>query len=299
MCIGTKPETFGRIIDRLMVPVSDIRKIAYDIVVLKKEMPVDFNEILLIRKQARINPSDDKEVNIQKLCNYYARGVEDLENSFSKKGFSIEDVVSNECEVAATVADVVSNRILEYWSNYINKQVTGLDKYLPHSDEVAFMLQNLCKRLGVQRTIAEKIDTYSRVFPNTDLPNAIADYASLTLNIFVSSIGRSYMNDKDIETIRKKASSCNLEIDLSPEASDLNHKEISVNDALKAFDDAEDPTNVSLQTLMKLPFWDNFQRWKNLLVIGLLYSADVSHCDPVANAAIKKIIDSCRTLYQK
>ena len=161
------------------------------------------------------------------------------------------------------------------------------------------MLQNLCKRLGVQRTIAEKIDNYSRVFPNTDLPNAIADYASLTLNNFVSSVGRSYMSDEDMETIRQKASSCNLEIDLSPEASDLNYKEISVYDALRAFDDAEDPANVSLQTLMKLPFWDNFQRWKNLLVIGLLYSADVSHCDPVANAEIKKIIDCCRTLYQK
>jgi hypothetical protein len=298
LCIGTKPETFGRIIDKLMIPVSDIRKIAYDIVVLKTEVPVDFNEILLIRTQAKINPSDDKEVSIQKLCNYYAREIDDLERLFTQKGFSIEDVISNECDVAATVADVVSNRILEYWGNFINKQVTGLDKYLPHSDDVAFMLQNLCKRLGVQRTIAERIDIYSRIFPNTDLPNAIADYASLTLNNFVSSIGRSYMSDNDIETIRKKAESCNLEIDLSPEASDLNHKEISVYDALKAFDDAEDPTNVSLQTLMKLPFWDNFQRWKNLLVIGLLYSADVSHCDPVANAEIKKIIDSCKTLYQ-
>ena len=282
-----------------MIPVSDIRKIAYDIVVLKTEVPVDFNEILLIRTQARINPSDDKELNIKKLCNYYAREIDALESLFAKKGFSIDDVISNECNVAATVADVVSNRILEYWGNFINKQVTGLDKYLPHSDDVAFMLQNLCKRLGVQRTISDKIDTYSRVFPNTDLPNAIADYASLTLNNFVSSIGRSYMNDNDIETIRKKAHSCNLEIDLSPEASDVNRREISVYDALKAFDDAEDPTNVSLQTLMKLPFWDNFQRWKNLLIIGLLYSADVSHCDPIANAEMKKIIDSCKNLYQK
>lgn len=299
LCIGKKPETFGRIIDQLMIPVSDIRKIAYDIVVLKTEVPVDFNEILLIRTQARINPSDEKELNIKKLCNYYAREIDALESLFAQKGFSIDDVISNECNVAATVADVVSNRILEYWGNFINKQVTGLDKYLPHSDDVAFMLQNLCKRLGVQRTISDKIDTYSRVFPNTDLPNAIADYASLTLNNFVSSIGRSYMNDNDIETIRKKAHSCNLEIDLSPEASDVNRREISVYDALKAFDDAEDPTNVSLQTLMKLPFWDNFQRWKNLLIIGLLYSADVSHCDPIANAEMKKIIDSCKNLYQK
>ena len=298
LCIGTKPETFGRIIDHLMIPVSDIRKIAYDIVVLKTEVPVDFNEILLIRTQAKINPNDNKEISINKLCQYYARDIESLESMFAQKGFSVDDVISNECSVSTTVADVVSNRVLDYWNNFINKQVAGLEKYLPHSDEVAFMLQNLCKRLGVQRIISEKIDRYSRVFPINDLPNAISDYVALTLNNFVSSVGREYMSSGDIDTIRKKANSCNLEIDLSPEASDIKRADINVIEALKAFDDAENPTEVPIQTLMKLPFWDNFQRWKNLLVIGILYSADVSHCDPIANAEMKKIIDKCRNLFQ-
>ena len=298
LCIGTKPETFGRIIDHLMIPVSDIRKIAYDIVVLKTEVPVDFNEILLIRTQAKINPNDNKEISINKLCQYYARDIESLESMFAQKGFSVDDVISNECSVSTTVADVVSNRVLDYWNNFINKQVAGLEKYLPHSDEVAFMLQNLCKRLGVQRIISEKIDRYSRVFPINDLPNAISDYVALTLNNFVSSVGREYMSSGDIDTIRKKANSCNLEIDLSPEASDIKRADINVIEALKAFDDAENQTEVPIQTLMKLPFWDNFQRWKNLLVIGILYSADVSHCDPIANAEMKKIIDKCRNLFQ-
>ena len=106
-----------------------------------------------------------------------------------------------------------------------------------------------------------------------------------------------YMTDEDIENIRAKALACNLAIDLSPAASDIKHTQISVYDALQAFDDASDPTTVSIQTLMKLPFWDNFQRWKNLLVIGLLYSADISHSDPIANAIIKEIIDNCKALY--
>ncbi len=298
-CVGTKPESFGRIIDQLMIPVSDVRRIAYDIVVLRTEVPVDFNEILLIRTQAGINPSDEKEENIQKLCNYNARETEAVDSMFAQRGYSIDDVISNECEIAATVADVVSNRIIEYWGSFINKQVTRLEKYLSHPDDIAFMLQNLCKRLGVQRIISGRIDTYFRVFPNEDLPNAIADYASLTLNNFVSSVGRTYMSDEDMELVGQKAHSCNLEIDLTTEVSDVRRNEFSVTDALKAFDDAEDPTNVSLQTLKKLPFWDNFQRWKNLLVIGLLYSADVSHCDPHANAEMKDIIENCKTLYRK
>lgn len=295
--IGKKPETFGYIIDQLMTPVGDIRKIAYDIVILKTETPKDFNEITLIRTQAGINPNEDKQINIQRLCDYYACDVDTLEKEWSENGFTVDDVVSNECNVAATVADVVSNNILDYWTSFINQQVKGLEKYLPHSDEVAFMLQVLCKRLGVQKTISAKIDQYSRVFPDNDLPNAIADFASLTLNNFVSSIGRAYMTNDDIENIRAKAQACNLVIDLSPEASDVKRNQISVLDALKAFDDASDPTSVSIQTLMKLPFWDNFQRWKNLLVIGLLYSADISHCDPVANEAMRNIIENCKSLY--
>lgn len=296
--IGKKPEIFGYIIDQLMTPVGDIRKIAYDIVILKTEIPKDFNEITLIRTQAGINPNEGKQINIQRLCDYYACDVDTLEREWAENGFTVDDVVSNECSVAATVADVVSNNILEYWTTFINQQVKGLEKYLPHSDEVAFMLQTLCKRLGVQKTISAKIDQYSRVFPDNDLPNAIADFASLTLNNFVSSIGRAYMTSSDIENIRAKAQACNLVIDLSPEASDVKRTQISVLDALKAFDDAADPTSVSIQTLMKLPFWDNFQRWKNLLVIGLLYSADISHCDPVANEAMKNIINNCKSLYQ-
>ncbi len=295
--IGKKPETFGYIIDQLMTPVGDLRKIAYDIVILKTETPKDFNEIILIRTQAGINPNEDKQINIQRLCDYYACDIDTLEKEFAENGFTVEDVVSNECSVAATVADVVSNNVIDYWTSFINRQVKGLEKYLPHSDEVAFMLQTLCKRLGVQKKISAKIDLYSRVFPDNDLPNAIADFASLTLNNFVSTIGRTYMTDEDIENIKTKAKACNLVIDLSPEASDVKRSQTSVLDALKAFDDATDPTSVSIQTLMKLPFWDNFQRWKNLLVIGLLYSADISHCDPVANEAMRNIIDKCKSLY--
>lgn len=298
MNIGSKPEIFGRIIDRLMIPVSDIRKIAYDIIVLKTEVPVDFNEILLIRTQAKVNLSDDKQVNVRRLCDYYAKDINFLEAAFAEKGFTLDDIVTNECTVAATVADVVSKRILEYWGSFINKQVVQLEKYLPHSDDVAFMLQNLCKRLGVQRTISERIKNYSKVFPDTDLPNAIADYASLTLNNFVSSVGHSYMTDKDMEMIQEKANSCRIEIDTSLEGNDAKHGEASVYDALKAFDEAGDTSSVTLQTLMKLPFWDNFQRWKNLLISGILYSADVSHCDPVANAEMRKLMDGCMDLYQ-
>lgn len=297
--IGKKPEIFGSIIDQLMLPVSDIRKIAYDIVILKTETPKDFNEIMLIRTMAGIVPNADREQNIQKLCDYYVCDENVLKEEFEKKGLTLEDVVSQECNVAATVADVVSNNILSYWTSFINKQVKVLDKFIPHSDEVAFMLQVLCKELGVGKIISNKIDTYSKVFPDSDLPNAIADFAALTLNNFVSTVGYEYTTSGDMAMIQNKAKACNITIDSSPFVANLKDEQIDILDALQALDDATDIATVSITTLMKLPFWDNFQRWKNLLINGLLYASDVSHCDPVANKEIKEIIHNCSKLYKK
>ena len=294
--IGRKPETFGRIIDQIMLPVKEIRKIAYDIIILKTETPKDFNEIMLVRTMAGIDPNAEKQANIEKLCDYYACDEEVLKHDFEQKGFTIDDVVSNECKIASTVADVVSNNVLEYWSAFINKQVKTLEQFMPHSDEVAFMLQALCKKLGVRKIITDKIDAYSDIFPDNDLPNAIADFSAMALNNFVSTVGQEYMSDQDIRSIHEKAEACDVAVDFSSENSN-EQCPISVIEALQAFDDASDPASVSITTLMKLPFWDNFQRWKNRLIIGLLYATDISHCDPVANKEIKELIDKSSILY--
>lgn len=297
MNIGTRPEIFGNIIDRLMIPVEDIRKIAYDIVVLKTKTPKDFNEIILIRTMAGVDLKDGRETNIKRLCDYYVCDANILEEEYKKKGFTIDDIVTNECSIAATVADVVSKEILEYWATFINKQVKEISQYLPYSDEIARMLQMLCKRLGVEKIISKKIDIYSRVFPETDLPNAIADFSSLTLNNFVSSVGREYMNANDMQMVSVKADTCHIQVETSTEYVNKEYQKTTLIEALKAFDDASDPTTVPINVLMKLPFWDNYQRWKNFLAIGLLYSADVSKQNPKANAAMKEIIIECESLY--
>ena len=52
-----------------------------------------------------------------------------------------------------------------------------------------------------------------------------------------------------------------------------------------------------METLKKLPLWDNFWRWENLVTIGLLYASDISHIDPAANAKVKMLLEKCETLY--
>lgn len=163
------------------------------------------------------------------------------------------------------------------------------------------MLMALLGRLGVKKEISNKINRYYEIFPVEGLPSAIADYASLTLNNFVSTVGRNYMSEKDIKSIAEKASACNLEVDLSPAGSNSVSKPQPLLEALTALDQSRDllrsQDTIDMMTLRKLPFWDNYQRWENLVTLGLLYSSDISHVDPVANAAVKSIIDRYNTLY--
>lgn len=298
---GEKPERFGQIIDDLMISSADIRSIAYDIIVRHIEEPQTVSSIKMIRAFCEIDINDDRSTNIQKLCKRYHKEETELKEFFIGMGVTLDDVISDESELLATVPDVIAKHIVEYWNNHINEQVKKMEDVLPHADEIAFMILTLLNKLGVRKAISDRINKYYSVFDVNSLPNAIADYASLTLNNFVSSVGREYMSDADLANVSQKAKSCHLEIDLSPAVSGANVRRQPLLEVLSALDQSRDEMNnsrIDFSTLKRLPFWDSYQRWENFITIGLLYASDVSHVDPVANAAIKEIIDACEELYK-
>lgn len=298
LSVGEKPEIFGRIIDNLMVPVGDLRNIAYDIIICHTDTPKDFSVINFIRKQVDLDLTANRQVNTQKLCDFFGCDTAKLEEALKSRGCTIAEVVSSETETLTTVADVVTKHIIDYWNAYINSKVKVLEPMLPHSEDVIFMLSALLKKLGVKNALSERIDRYCKVFSLNEQPNAIADYAALTLNNFVSSVGRNYISDNEVESIKIKADKCHIKVDLSPETWDVVRKPRPLLQTLSAFDAASNIDDVDKDSLMKLPLWDNFQRWENLVTIGLLYAGDISHVDPIANAKVKELIERCGSLYE-
>ncbi|MEE0997999.1 MAG: virulence factor SrfC family protein [Paludibacteraceae bacterium] len=297
---GEKPERFGRIIDGLMVSSTNLRTIAYDILVRHIEEPQCVSSIKMIRATSGIDINEDRAINVQKLCKRYNKEENELKSFFAEMGVTLEDVVSDESELLSTVPDVIVKHIIEYWNNHINEQVKNMGNILPHADEIAFMLLTLLNKLGVKKAISDKINWYYGVFERSGLPNVIADYASLTLNNFVSTVGREYMSDKDMINVAKKAQSCGLEIDQSSISLNSNVSQQPLLEVLTALEQSKDEMNnsrIDLSTLKKLPFWDSYQRWENFITIGLLYVSEISHVDFVANEAIKKIIDANSNLY--
>ena len=299
LSVGAKPETFGHIIDNLMIPVDNIRDLAYDIVICHKRVPEDFTTATFLRSQAEIDIHDERQVNVEKLrlllkCD----NVEQLEGVLKERGTIIEDVISNQSDALTTVGRVVAKEIEDYWTDYVNSRVKVLVDVMSHSDDVVRMLIALFRKLRIRQMMAERIDSYCKKYNSNALPNVIADYASLTLNNFVSSIGQSYISDTDMKEIREKAMRCDINVDFNALEMRAEGGAQSLEEALKAFDKATDIDQVDLDTLRRLPLWNNFFKWYNLVSMGLIYASDISNTDVAANKSLKRLIDECDTLYK-
>lgn len=74
------PSSFGKLINHFMISAHELRYLATDIVLHKKELPQDFTLINVLRLNAGINPNDGKDVNMKKLCDYYHTDEQMLRN---------------------------------------------------------------------------------------------------------------------------------------------------------------------------------------------------------------------------
>lgn len=300
LSVGNNAESFGKIIDRLMIPSDPIREIAYSILNLHTEIPKDFSAVNFIRVQAGVNLDDDKEKNIARLCEHFTCDEARLKEVLAKQGFTIDDVVLKPSEDLGSEAAILSKRILEYWDDFLNSQVEKLDTLLPHSSELVLTFQKLGKALKVRKHITDKVNEYIKMFDEENLPNAVADYASLLLNRFISDVGRDMMADAELHNIEMKAHSCGLEVDLSEKASTTSYNKRPIEEVLSVLDESAEllkESNVDKSALEKLPLWSNFMKWENCVIIGLLYASDISDVNPVANNEMGELIEACDKLY--
>lgn len=300
LSVGTNAESFGRIIDSLMIPSDPIREIAYSILNLHTEIPKDFSAVNFIRVQAGINLDDDKEKNVARLCEHFTCDEARLKEVLEKQGFTIDDIVLKPSEDLDSEAAILSKRILEYWDNFLNNQVEKLDALLPHASELVLTFQKLGKALNVRKCITDKVNEYIKMFDEENLPNAVADYASLLLNRFISDVGRNMMNADELQKIGTKAHSCGLEVDLSDKASTTSYNTSPVEEVLSVLDKSAEllkQNDVDKSALEKLPLWSNFMKWENCVIIGLLYASDISDVNPIANKEMGEMIEACDKLY--
>ena len=300
--IASDPATFGRILDSLMVSPEALRDIAYDIIVRHLDSPLDFSAINFVRAQAGVDLNQSRAENAERLMQYLFLDSEDELNAYLKKeyGSTLDELLTENSFTLSTIGDVVTKHIVDYWVDHLNGQSVRLCDQLPHADEVVYTIITLFNRLGLRGKIAERINAYADMFDENEQCNAIGDYASLVLNNFVTSVGRHHINDEERDTINEKAARCRVTVDFSPEGWDKVRHRRPLLETLEALDESAstiNSPNINIDLLRKLPFWSNFFRWENFLTIGLLYSSDISRCDPLANKQLRELIDINQQLY--
>lgn len=302
MTVASNPGIFGEIIDCLMVNPEKLRNIANDVIVYHVETPKDFGAINFFRASAGIDVNDPRELNIRKILDYlFLDTEEEAEEYFSKSGFTLEDVLSDDVWTLSSTGDVVTKHIIDYWIEHLNDTAKELTDTLPYADEVVYMLIKLFRKLDVGKKMAEKIKRYIEVFPEKEQPNAIGDLASLTLNGFVSSVGRDYLADSELPAIREKAALCGIHnLDLSASTKTSERKPQPLMETLRVFDEAANIINqgrIDINQLRRLPFWSNYQKWETALFMGLILSSEISNVDPKCNEKVRTLLEETDALY--
>ncbi len=304
--VATNPQIFGRLLDSLMISPADIRKIAKNIIVLKTEVPREIPGVNLIRHMVGIDEDDERTVKLQKLMDYHkVASIEDLANIYSTKDFRIDDIIAGPEEFCSTEADVIAKHVMNLWMDSLDKANEMLSKEIPFAEEVIKMFKTLANELRIKKKIANNMARYDQIFNSShERLNAIADYVSLELNNFISTVGRKHMSESHLKQISQRVNICQIDVDLSENGIEASRTKQDIKSALGALDaSAEILRHIKfedsdMQTLRRLPLWDNFFRWQNLVLVGIILSSGISTIDPQENQSIQEIIEQQQSLYQ-
>lgn len=305
MTVGAHPEVFGRIIDSLMIDPETLRRHVSDIIVLRTETPRDFSAINFLRANVGIAPGEPSDSAMRKLMDFFGTETrEELEEEFAGKDFTVDEIISGSEDFCATEAEIVAKRIINVWIEHLNDAVASLSDVLPFTDEIIGMFQTLVSILGIRRAIADRVSDYQARFDIDAQLNAISDFAALSLNNFVSTVGRKQMTDDHLRMVSQKAQVCNIPVDLSPDGIEPLRQAQPLTDVLDALDRSTEIMGTGavgpdeMAMLRRLPLWDNFHRWQNLLLMGLILSSGVSSGNLAANSEIKTLIDRGNHIFE-
>lgn len=292
---GSKPSLLGKVTDRLMIPSSVIRKEVYNVLVRHTDKPIDRAPINVIRMNSGILPNDDKETCLRKLMNQYKCDEQTLIDELSRGGLNLADVIAGEGELLTTMQAVLSKHIYDVWWTYVRNAFQEFESVFYSSDYLTSMYKILYEKVKMGDKLSEIIKEYIDKYPIEMLPTVVADATSLLLNNYINQVGQDLLDAKQKDVILENAKL--LDIELDQKNTEQTYRRPSLEEALRAFDNSSDLISKSglkpdeVDELRRLPWWDNFQRWRDNLVRGLLLTSDVTECNLEENSALKEILN--------
>ena len=293
---GSNPALLGKVTDHLMIPPEVIRNEVYNVLVRHTDKPVDRAPINVYRMNAGILPDDDKETCLRKLLDQYKCSEKELREDLTNKGLNLDDVIAGEGELLTTMHAVIEKHIREVWSRYLHQAFQDFESVFQNSDQILFMYDALYDNVNMGKRLCDCIEEYLEKYqPKEMLPTVISDATSLILNNFVNQVGQDLLTQEQKTDVDTKAEI--LDIQLDQNNSSQPQSRPSLVEALQAFDKSSDLVSKSSLTkdevseLRRLPWWNNFQKWRDDLVRGLILTSNVAYYNEEENDALKEILN--------
>ena len=290
--VGDQPDLFGRIIDRLMIPSSLLHTEAYNIYTFHTHTPVAIDKGAALRMAAGIVGSDDYAEGLKKLkAHCLADNDVELRQIIQEEyALSVEEVLQPGNSLNATLAGVVTERLILVWRDFLKSKTSELKELIESADEVVKMLQDLFSLLDVKMKLFKRIQTYESKIDKQYRHIPIGDLAATVFNDFVSTVGSEYYQSSHETKVADVAQTLSLPLSNTTTLASFS----SLEEALRNL-----PMADNKEQLQKQPFWSHFTIWKNRVENGLILTSDVQNCDLDLNDSLGNLIARTDALYQQ
>lgn len=293
--LGKDSYFFGRLMGRLMISETEMYELVHKQILGANLPPAMNTEESSIFMGAGLSASVSREDNIIRLCDYLgAEDEEECRERLMSEGINLDRLLEQIRMVTSEEDHLVSIAELQWHDDFLMKRTVGQikDVYAP-IDVVVSKLWMLYGLLNVHENLVQQVRVYMRNLDKKDSVSIIADYLAMQFNAFVNSFGYDFLPAEERLRISKQNEKLHLGI---------NEKILSMtnkNEGLALLADLDKKNDIlsedgfssdKREFLLRFPQYKSIWQWQQKLRFGYAYACKLPSHDPVANAAMKKII---------
>ena len=296
---------YGQLMKELMINEGLVRQIYRDkIDDIEHRAVVDLDIYSTYRQNVPVEEGETVESYFDRLCIHYEKISDEQKQLFrlelESKDIDLEELIDQNSDLIKNNSLQLAEFLIEYWLTNADmndkktiQQILGFDGSSALED-LLDMFQKIFKKIGLAKTIAEKIRRYTDGNNKTGMPyDIIADISAELLNKCINSVGLDYFNESEITDLHIANENNNLGLELEQHH---NPTFQSVSQLFEKIDDWNNIIQSQPEQMKSLPSYSNYLLWRNNLKVGFVSVCDIPNYDIEANEKLDAIIKEFKAI---
>ncbi|MDB2495362.1 putative virulence factor, partial [Flavobacteriaceae bacterium] len=296
---------YGQLMKELMINEGLVRQIYRDkIDDIEHRAVVDLDIYSTYRQNVPVEEGETVESYFDRLCIHYEKISDEQKQLFrlelESKDIDLEELIDQNSDLIKNNSLQLAEFLLEYWLTNADmndkktiQQILGFDGSSALED-LLDMFQKIFKKIGLAKSIAEKIRRYTDGNNKTGMPyDIIADISAELLNKCINSVGLDYFNESEITDLHIANENNNLGLELEQHH---NPTDQSVSQLFEKIDNWNNIIQSQPEQMKSLPSYRNYLLWRNNLKVGFVSVCDIPNYDIEANKKLDAIIKEFKAI---